>query len=114
MRLDLGRLRRIDDRTEQAMVLFVLGTLGWNYVTSSKPELRFKLLGESQNVTREGLMELSEDDLKYGVLLMVPETVVDRRIFGTDLALMLNGHVVDRSFGAYVRSIKLSINLKQG
>lgn len=114
IRLDPGRLRRLDERTEQAIVPFTLGSMGWNYVLSNSPELRFKLLGENQTVNHEGVVRLGDDELKYGVFLTAPEGMEDRRIFGTDLVLLLNGIVVDRSVGAYIRSIKISIARKQG
>ena len=114
IRLDPGRLRRLDSRTEQAIVPFALGNLGWSYAQNNKPELRFKLLGENHAVVHGGTLKLGSDELKYGAFLMVPEGVEDRRIFGTDLELLLNGTVVDRSQGAYIRSIKVSVKLGQG
>jgi len=114
IRMDRGRLRRLDARTEQASVPFALGTLGWNYVRANNAELRYKLFGEGQSVVHEGSVRLGDDELKYGADLMVPEGREDRRIFGTDLTLLLNGAVVDRSVGTYIRSIKASIGMKKG
>jgi hypothetical protein len=112
VRLSQGRLRTLDARTEQASVNFILGTLGWTYVLNNRPELRFKLLGENQKVAHEGLIAIGEDELKYGLTLAVPAKADDRRIFGTDLEVLLNGTVVDRAVGAFLRSIRVSIEMK--
>lgn len=114
IRLEHGRLRQVADRTEQATIAFVLGTLGWNFVLSNRAELHFKLLGEHRNVVHSGTVALREDELKYGVTLSVPEGLEDRRIFSTDLELLLNGVVVDRSLAVFIRSIKISLSMKGG
>jgi len=115
IRIGRGGLRRLDARTEEVTVPFALGTLGWNYALSNRAELRFKLLGEKQAVVHQGSMPLGEDELRYGVLLGVPAgTTDDRRIFGTDLELLLNGTVVDRALVAYIRSIQISVKMKGG
>ena len=52
--LGQGRLRQVGERTEQVTISLTLGTLGWSFVPSNRPELRFKLLGENQRVVHEG------------------------------------------------------------
>ncbi len=110
--LGQGRLRQVGERTEQVTISLTLGTLGWSFVPSNRPELRFKLLGENQRVVHEGTTPLGSDELKYGVVLGVPEGADDRRIFGTQLELVLNGVVLDRSRSAFIRSIRLSVKTK--